>query len=455
MLRVMPRVAPFAGLHYSLDRFGVSELPARVRIAEDADAPPPHLADITDLACPPYDVITEAQRAALLDRDSHNAVRLEFSPEPEPHAAAARTLTSWVEDGTLARRDGPVAYYYRHATSADPDELTVEGIVIRVLLEPWGGAIRRHEHTMPGPKQDRLGLLEATGTQLSPILAVYFDRSDRYHHVMGRGWSDEWRARDDDGLLHQLTAIEADDRLIGYLGRQTLFVADGHHRYETALAYQAQVRSDPAHTDASPGELAADWIMMMLVNAELTELEILPTHRLLLDADSDALRALVAGEDLLWQAIPVAPDRLSVALAERRDADEPVFGLVLPDGDGYLLIGDVDGIAARLRRESMSRAVRSLDLAALHASILGDRLGISEADVAAGNRLAYTRSEADARERMARGEAAAAILVRPTRLDQLAEVASAGDVMPQKSTYFYPKLLTGMVFNPVSDPWED
>jgi uncharacterized protein (DUF1015 family) len=128
---------------------------------------------------------------------------------------------------------------------------------------------------------------------------------------------------------------------------------------------------------------------------------------------------------------------------------------VLPDDDGYLLIGDVDGIAARLRRESMSRAVRSLDLAALHASILGDRLGISEADVAAGNRLAYTRSEADARERMARGEAAAAILVRPTRLDQLAEVASAGDVMPQKSTYFYPKLLTGMVFNPVSDPWED
>ena len=112
-------------------------------------------------------------------------------------------------------------------------------------------------------------------------------------------------------------------------------------------------------------------------------------------------------------------------------------------------------LAARLRRESMSRAVRSLDLAALHTSILGDRLGISEADVAAGERLAYTRSEADARERVARGEAAAAFLVRPTRLDQLAEVASAGDVMPQKSTYFHPKLLTGMVFNPVSDPWED
>ena len=99
----------------------------------------------------------------------------------------------------------------------------------------------------------------------------------------------------------------------------------------------------------------------------------------------------------------------------------------------------------------MSRAARSLDLAALHVSILGDRIGISEADLAAGERLAYTRSEADARDRVARGEAAAAILVRPTRLDQMAEVATAGDVMPQKSTYFYPKLLTGMVFNPLED----
>ena len=103
----------------------------------------------------------------------------------------------------------------------------------------------------------------------------------------------------------------------------------------------------------------------------------------------------------------------------------------------------------------MSTAVRRLDLAALHVALLRDRLGISEADVAAGSRLAYTRNEADARERVADGRAAAAILVRPTRLEQLADVASAGDVMPQKSTYFYPKLLTGMVFNPLSDSPED
>jgi uncharacterized protein (DUF1015 family) len=402
------------------------------------------------VACPPYDVIDDAQRDALLGRDPHNAVRLEYSAEDDPHASAAGTLRAWRADGTLARRDEPAAYVYRHARRAAPDDPTVEGLAVRVLLEPWGGGIRRHEDTMPGPKADRLGLLRATATQLSPILAVYFDRSERYHHVMSRSWTDEWRARDDDGLLHQLTAVEADERLVNYLGRQTLFVADGHHRYETALTYQAEVRADARHADAAQGALPADWIMMLVVNAELADLEILPTHRLIRD-DADALRDLVAGQDPLWQAIPVAPDALDATLEDRRDGDEPVFGLVLPDGEGFLVIGDPDGLADRLRREHMSSAVAGLDLAALHVSVLGDRLGIGSEEVAAGERLAYTRDEADARERVARGEAAAAILVRPTRLEQLAEVASAGDVMPQKSTYFYPKLLTGMVFNPMED----
>ncbi len=444
----MPRVAPFRGLHYSGDRFGGTAVPERVRLPDDADAPPTRVADLTDLACPPYDVIDEPMRHELLARDPHNAVRLELSAEPDPHAAAATTLADWTADGTLERRDEPAVYYYRHATDADPDTPTVEGIVARVLLEPWGDGVRPHEHTMPGPKADRLALLHATRAQLSPILSLYFDRSERYHHVMSRAWTDEWRARDSDGLLHQVAASQADDRLIGYLGRHTLFVADGHHRYETALAYQAEVRSE---TDAPPGSLGADWIMMLLVNAELVELEIRPTHRLLLDVDAEALRALVEGDDPLWQALPIAPSRLGSVLDERADDDAPTFGLVLPGDDGHLLVGDPDGLADRLRREEMSREVRALDLAALHVAVLGDRLGIGPDEVAAGTRLAYTRSEADARERVARGEATAAILVRPTRLEQLAAVAGAGDVMPQKSTYFYPKLLTGMVFNPLQD----
>jgi uncharacterized protein (DUF1015 family) len=447
----MPRVSPLPGIHYAHDRFGVETLPDRIRTSEDEGTSPVRVADLTDVACPPYDVISPSQREALLARHPRNAVRLELSAEPDPHAAAASEMAAWLADGSLARRLGPAVYYYRHATSEDPDALTVEGIVARVLMEPWGGDVRPHEHTLPGPKADRLALLRATRTQLSPILALYFDRSERYRHVMSRPWSDEWRARDDDGLLHQLAAVEPDGRILNHLGRQVVYVADGHHRYETALAYQAEVRSDPALAGTPMGGLGADWIMVMLVNAELTDLSIRPTHRILLDVDTDALRALVAGEDPLIEAIAVAPDELGAALDDRRDDEGPLFGLVLPGNEGWLLVGDPDGIADRLRRERMSSAVRELDLAALHVVVLGDRLGISEADVAAGTRLAYTRDEADARGRVARGEAAAAILVRPTRLEQLAEVASAGDVMPQKSTYFYPKLLTGMVFNPLED----
>ncbi len=451
ILTCVPRVAPFPGIHYSIARFGGSEVPERVQMAEDADAAPSRLADISDVACPPYDVINDVQRDALLARHERNAVRLEYSAEPDPHAAAAASLEAWLRDGTLDRRPPPAAYYYRHATPAAPDELTVEGLVVRVQLEPWGNGIRPHEHTMPGPKADRLALLHATRTQLSPILAIYFDRSERYNHIMARAWTDEWRARDGDGLLHQLAAIEADDRLLRYLGRQTLYIADGHHRYETALAYQAAVRADPACREAPPGSLAADWIMMMLVNAELTELEIRPTHRLIFEADADALRVLADGADPLFETIPLAPAALAGALEERRHEETPAFGLVLPGDDGYLLVGDRDALAGRMRRERVSAAVRSLDVAALHVAVLDDRLGITAADVAAGSRLAYTRDEAEARDRVARGEAAAAILVRPTPLEQLAAVASAGDVMPQKSTYFYPKLLTGMVFNPLED----
>jgi uncharacterized protein (DUF1015 family) len=447
----MPRVAAFSGIGYAHDRFSVDPVPPRIRVPDDGEAPPVRVADLGDVTCPPYDVISETQRAALLDRHPRNAVRLEWSGEADPHAAAAAALEEWLGDGTLTRRDAPSAFYYRHGTAASPDDPTVEGIVVRVLLEPWGDGVRRHEHTMPGPKADRLGLLRATRTQLSPILAVYFDRSDRYHHVMARAWSDEWRSRDDDGMVHQLMAVEPDDRLTGYLGRQTLFVADGHHRYETALAYQAEVRADPRWAEAAPGALAADWIMMMLVNAELVEMEIRPTHRLLRDVDTDALRGLVAGEDLLWQAVPMAPEDLAPALEDRRHDAAPIAGLVLPGDDGYLLVGDADGLADRLRRERMSAAVRALDLSAIHVTILGDRLAVSADDVAAGTRLAYTRDEADARARVASGAFAAALLVRPTPLEQLAAVASAGDVMPQKSTYFYPKLLTGMVFNPLED----
>lgn len=444
----MPLVRPLRGLGYALDRFGSTEIPERVRLPGEGSDHPGRVADLTDLVSPPYDVITDSQRSSLLGRHPRNAVRLELSAEPAPHKAAAEALAAWRDDGTLGRRSGATFYTYRYTPIDAPDGREVRGILARVRLEPWGPTIRPHEHTMPGPKADRLGLLRTTRTQLSPILILYSDASERHETVVDRPTVEEWRARDGDGILHRSGVITDDRGLAAYLSRRRLVIADGHHRYETALAYQAEVRSDPVARAAEPGALAADWVMAVLVNATRESLEIRPTHRLLRSVDLERLRAVIQGPDPLFQAVPVAPESLGERLMDLRDADEPVFGLLL-DGEGWLVIGDRDAAVDRMRREPGSAPARRLDLALLHAALLGDRLGITDADVAAGETVLYTRSEADARGRVARGEATAAILVRPTRLEELTAVAAAGDVMPQKSTYFYPKLLTGMVFYPL------
>ncbi len=446
----MPPVRPFPAIGYALDRYAGSAIPDRVRLPGEAAGHPGRLADVTDLTCPPYDVIAPEERTALEARDPHNAVRLELSAGPDPHATAARELADWLAAGVLARSPTPAFYYYSHARPEAPDDPAVHGILARVLLEPYGDGVRAHEHTMPGPRADRLGLLRATRSQLSPILALYFDRSERYRHVMGRGWSDEWRARDGDGLLHTLAAVEPDERMTGYLSRQRLFIADGHHRYETALAYQAEVRANPALGGAPPGALGADWTMMVLVNAELEELQIRATHRLVRGVDAEALRALAAGPDPLFQAMPLAPDALAERLEETDGGDTAAFGLVLPDDEGFLLVADVDGLRDRMRREPSSTAVQRLDAASLNAAILADRLGLDPV-AEAGERILYTKEPAEALARVRSGAVQAAFLMRPTSLDQLAAVAMAGDVMPQKSTYFYPKLLTGLAFYSLED----
>ena len=445
----MPLVRPFRGIGYALDRYGSDRIPARIRLPEEPSNHPGRVADLTDLVSPPFDVISPDQRRDLLERDRHNAVRLELSADSDPHAAAAQALANWLADGTLEHRSDPTLYYYTHAKPEAPDDPSVVGVLGRVLLEPFGDGVRAHEHTMAGPKVDRLGLLNATHAQLSPILAVYLEPSTRYHNLMSRAWTDEWRARDLDGLLHTVAAVEPDDQLTAYLSRQQLYIADGHHRYETALAYQAQVRAYPPLKGAAPGSLAADWVMMVLVNAQIEQLEIRATHRLVRGVEDHALQSLVSEPGPLFQAIPVAPDELAGRLRQLRDAEEPAFGVFMADGASFLLIGDADAVRDRMRREPISTVLQRLDLSVLHRVLLADRLGLKPGD--AGERILYTTDPVDALARVRSGDAQAAFLVRASRLDDLAAVATAGEVMPEKATYFYPKLLTGMVFHSLED----
>ena len=228
-------------------------------------APPARVADLTDVVCPPYDVIDDAERRELLDRHERNAVRLEYSAGPDPYAAAAAALERLARGrnaGAACRAGGLLLPACDGVGTGRADR---GGHRRARAARALGRRIRPHEHTMPGPKADRLALARGRRrTQLSPILAVYFDRvASAIATCMSRRMERRMA-----GARRRWAAPPARGRRAGRssarlpVGGQTLFIADGHHRYETALAYQAEVRADPAAADAAPGELAADWIMM-------------------------------------------------------------------------------------------------------------------------------------------------------------------------------------------------
>ena len=407
---------------------------------------PGRLADLTDLACPPYDVISELQRHELESRDPHNAVRLELPHGDDPHAAAAATLAAWTADGTLEREPEARFYYYVHARPVRRTSPRAWHRRSACSSSRGARAIRPHEHTMPGPKADRLALLHATQTQLSPILVCYFDRSERYRYVMSRPWTDEWRARDADGLLHQVGGDRAGRAAASYLSRQRLFMADGHHRYETALAYQAEVRVRPGRDERRPARWRPTGSCACWSTPSSRSSRCSPRIGCCRCGPRPA-GALVEARPADLRA---APDQ--AARRWRAAARRPLPGLRSAWDPGT--VRGCDNRRGRASRSGWPRAavgtaVRRLDLSCSMPRSWTTGSGIRLRLVGAGERLAYTRERGRCARPCARGAADAAFLVRPTQIDQLAAVANAGDIMPQKSTYFYPKLLTGMVFNPL------
>jgi len=393
---------------------------------------------LSSLVAPPYDVIGAEEREELRGRNPFNVVHLTL---PDSEDEAGSSLAEWRAEGVLVR-DAEPACWWLAQEYVGPDGVARrrEGFVAALRIEPYSKrVVLPHERTHAGPKEGRLRLLRATRTQLEPLFFLW----DGTVEVDGLGEPDLQSGGD------SLWRLDADfsEALVDELAEAQLLIADGHHRYETALAYQAEVRADPTQARVPAGELAADWVMMVLVNAELEELRVLPTHRLLRGVDEAALERLARGEVDPWRSSPLTEEEILAVLDE--GDDEPVFGLLLPGKRSFILRIDRVAAAERMRRERVSTTVAKLDLAVLHAALLDDVLTVSTADVAAGERLTYTRSAAEARSAVESGDVQAAILVRPTSLEEIAAVASAGDVMPQKSTYFYPKLLTGMAFNPV------
>jgi len=428
---------------------------------------------VTDLAAvvaPPYDVIGQEEHRTLLQRDPRNVVRLDLpeeepgDPEDERYRRAARTLTAWRLDGTLRRDPRPALYPYEQTYRVPGSDRisTRRGIFARVGLEAFGpsSGIRAHERTLAGAREDRYRLLRATSVNTSPVVGLGEDP---------RGLVPEWIrgavARppvadlvDDAGVRHRLwkAALGEDpDRdaaiaaVCARLGAQPITIADGHHRYETALRYCEERRRGPALED----EPAWAEILMLILEPVEGPLTVLPTHRVVLGLDAEAGRGLLARLPELFEVEMAERERLLPEFGAGSDArgGEGRFGLWTRAGGAIL----------RARRESFvpwlpagGSGLRRLDVTL--ASVAIERLaGIDPAAVAEG-RIAYTMDAAEAIAWVDAGAAptgalpaSAALLLDPTPASEIVAVAADGDVMPQKSTYIYPKALTGLVINPL------
>jgi uncharacterized protein (DUF1015 family) len=397
---------------------------------------------LEDVIAPPYDVIDAELRAKLAARSPYNVVEIDLPPS---YDQAAATMSEWRERGALVREDDQAVWVLRQDYRApDGSERTRAGFLARVRVDEYGpGRIRPHERTHPGPKEDRLQLTRATRTNLSPIFSLFPDLDGAAARAMERiadgqpfataadldGTTNTlWRSSDED-LVAELQMALADAELL---------IADGHHRYETARVYADEVGGEGEHR----------YVLMLLCSLSDPGLLVFPTHRLLTGLKDDTAKQL-AIRDVLQRDFEV----------EQLDD----VNRLEPSEDGRVAFGYMDSFHKQPYRVTLAdqsiadRALigmpepyRRLDTAVLEALVLRGALGMSEDDISHLRGLDYSKDLADAIDAVQTGRADAGFFMRATPVEQVREVAATGESMPPKSTYFYPKVPTGLVFNPLT-----
>ncbi len=418
----MADVQPLRALHYDLAAVG----------------------GLGNVTAPPYDVIDAAARERLLGRAPHNVVAIDLPQGgADPYAEAAGLLRRWRAEGAIVRDAQPALWALaQEYGTPDGAHRVRHGLFCRVRVEDYGpGRIRPHERTHPGPKEDRLRLTRATRANLSPIFSLYSDPDGAAREALegaldGPAWGE---TEDEEGTVHRLWRV-GDPAVIATLQQALndaeLLIADGHHRYETARAYAEEIGGEGPHR----------YVLMCLVALEDPGLTVLPTHRLVRGLDSTRQEALAAAIRRDFEIEEVSPD------------------LLAPDGDGPLRLGYMDAHFRRPFRLSLrdqaiadaaladrSEAYRRLDTAVLEALLLKGALGMDDEVIAHLDGLGYARRPDEVRALLETGEYDAAFLMRPTPIEQVRAVAATGESMPPKSTFFYPKILSGMLFNPLEE----
>jgi uncharacterized protein (DUF1015 family) len=403
---------------------------------------------------PPYDVISDERREELYAADLRNIVRIDYCrPEPadvpgvlDRYVRAAQHLGAWFSLDLLVRDQRPAFYVHDHEFIADDGmPRRRRGLFARIPATTWDRpAILPHERTLRGPKEDRLALLRATAMQTSAVFGLW-DRAPGIDDALGRVTGDPplltGRTGWDEGAAQHALWATDDPAIVGdiaqALAASTLYVADGHHRYETAVAYAQERR---AAEPAAPAGADFEQVLVYLCAADDPAIDLLPTHR------------LVYGGDRVPETIAELGNRLGAAFSVETASDLRIAQdriATLRDAEHAFAVQGSDGVAVlRTPRRRGTSPRRSLDAVVLEESILEAACGVTPERVAEGA-LAYTRSLADVDRAVRSGAAALGVVVNPCTTAQLLAVADAGEVMPQKSTYFSPKVPTGLVLAPL------
>jgi uncharacterized protein (DUF1015 family) len=426
----MAEVLAFNALHYDLGKVG----------------------SLDAVAAPPYDVIDAAQRAALLQRSPYNAVAIDLpkpfdpadpdsNPSGDPYAEAAARIGEWRAEGALVQDEAPSIWALtQDYVAPDGNSYSRNGLLVRVRVEDYeSGTVRPHERTHPGPLLDRLELTRATGYNLSPIFSL--STADAWPLVAPSLPEEPWgEARDEDGTVNRLWKVEDPEvhqAVTECLAEAQLLIADGHHRYETARAFRDEVGGEGLH----------NYTLMSLTGLDDPGLLVFPTHRLLsgFAEDSEKQGRLGNGLRELFEVEEVAREQIDPAGAD----GVGVFGLY----DSFhkkafrLRLKDLGEVDRRL--EGMPEAYRRLDSAILETLVLKGLAGMSDHDIDERNGLEYAKSVPAALEMVDEGGYDVAFIQRGVPVEQVKAICNTDAVMPPKSTFFFPKVMTGFAFNPV------
>jgi len=421
----MVDVLPFRGLHYHPDL------------------------EIEHLAAPPYDIVGAEQRAALARSSPYNIVHITCPDGDENwHQRAANTLRRWRQERILVQDPQEAFYGYRQVFHQDGQKLSRTGIIARMRLCPWGQGVYRHEFTHQKAREDRLRLLRATRTNTSPVFALFESSED--------GWSlpepkQPMIEATLGGIQHIFWRIDAPSEILRIreaLAQSQVVIADGHHRYETALAYQQERRSA---AEIPTGYRPYDYVMTYLCAASDPGLEILATHRVIKGLPTVDWPCLLQelSQDFAVTAIPTG-ESLTQAIKTRHTQETKIGMYGGPAGSWILTLRDRRRVQ-QMARGRVAPELYGLDVIVLQYLILSPRLGIQPSSLPTTDQIHYTIDEGEARRWVDSGQAQIAFLLNPTHVDQVWQAAIHGVTMPQKSTYFYPKLLTGLIFYPLDD----